>query len=197
MKGNVLANSSAEDRPSTDFYPTPKEVTVALLRYLEIPKGSTIWEPACGDGRMAEVMKELGYDVISSDLNDMGYGTTGVDYINSELVECDWIITNPPFKVSGEFIKTSINHGKPFALLVKSQYWHAQCKAVLFNEFKPKYVLPLTWRPDFLFGKKGGAPTMECLWVVWDTKPTEHTEYALLEKPDLKVKKIHKKNVKS
>jgi len=75
MEGNVLANKSAIDRSKTDFYPTPKEVTVALLKFLDIPKGSKIYEPACGDGRMADVMKDMGYDVIASDLNDMGYVT--------------------------------------------------------------------------------------------------------------------------
>ena len=27
--------------------------------------------------------------------------------------------------------------------------------------------VPLSWRPDFLFGSKSGAPTMEVLWTVW------------------------------
>lgn len=36
--------------------------------------------------------------------------------------------------------------------------------AVLGTE--PSYVLPLTWRPDFLYGAKSGRPTMELLWTV-------------------------------
>ena len=183
MEGNILANKSAVDRSKTDFYPTPKEVTIALLKHLNIPIDSTIWEPACGDGRMAEVMKEMGYKVISSDLNDMGYGSTGIDYLNADMVECDWIITNPPFKISVDFIKKCREHGKPFALLLKSQYWHSKGRIQIFNDYKPKAILPLTWRPDFLFGTKGGAPTMECIWTVWGSKETDYTEYALLEKP--------------
>ena len=185
MDGNILANKSAVDRSKTDFYPTPKEVTIALLKHLNIPKGSTIWEPACGDGRMAEVMKEMGYRVISSDLNDIGYGSTGIDFLNAPMADCDWIITNPPFKISVDFIKQCREHGKPFALLLKSQYWHSKGRIQIFNDYKPKAILPLTWRPDFLFGTKGGAPTMECIWTVWDSEKTDHTEYALLEKPKL------------
>lgn len=186
MEGNILANKSSIDRSKTDFYPTPKEVTIALLKHLNIPKGSTIWEPACGDGRMAEVMKEMGYKIISSDLNDMEYGTTGIDYLKADLVECDWIITNPPFKISVDFIKKCIEHGKPFALLLKSQYWHSKGRIQIFNDYKPKAILPLTWRPDFLFGIKGGSPTMECIWTVWGAKESDHTEYALLEKPKVR-----------
>jgi len=131
---------------------------------------------------MSKVMKDMGYEVISSDLNDMGYGNVGVNFLTTPKHGCNWIITNPPFNVSQEFILKCINHHVPFALLLKSQYWHSKKRYELFNDFKPKYVLPLTWRPDFLFGQKGGAPTMECLWTVWDDKPANETQYILLEK---------------
>jgi len=183
MQGDILTNRSADDRSTTDFYPTPKEVTIALLDYLKIPKESVIWEPACGKGHMAEAMKEKGYAVISSDLNETGYGVNGIDYITEASPMCDWIITNPPFSLSVDFIKRSIEHGKPFALILKSQYWHSKNRMKLFNEFRPKAVLPLTWRPDFLNGAKGGAPTMECIWTVWGTESADYTEYVLLEKP--------------
>ena len=186
MLGNVLTNRNAIDRSKTDFYPTPKEVTIALLKYLKIPKQAVIWEPACGEGHMAEAIKELGYKVISSDINNMGYGEVGIDYLTTPKRECDWIITNPPFCESVNFIKTSITYGVPFALLLKSQYWHTRNRLEMFYGFKPKAVLPLTWRPDFLFGKKGGAPTMDCIWTVWDSIPSNTTEYLLLEKPLIK-----------
>ncbi|ADY54684.1 hypothetical protein Sgly_0318 [Syntrophobotulus glycolicus DSM 8271] len=186
MNGQTLANKTSKQRPATDFYPTPPEVTIALLRYLRLPESTVIWEPACGKGHMAETMKAVGYHVISSDLNDFGYGMTGMDYLSTEIAwhdMIDWIITNPPFSQSVEFIKQGIHNRKPFALLLKSQYWHSKSRMDLFNQFRPRAVLPLTWRPDFLFGQKSGAPTMECYWTVWDRRPAEKTVYELLEKP--------------
>src|SRR5690606_32590086 len=100
-----------------------------------------------------------------------------------DALPISWIITNPPFRDSVAFINRAIQIGKPFAYLLKSQYWHARNKTELFNKFRPKYVLALNWRPDFHFGKKGGSPTMECLWVVWDSRPSETTEYHILSKP--------------
>ena len=44
------------DREKNDFYPTPKKATQAILDVINI-KGS-IWEPACGDGAISEVLKE-------------------------------------------------------------------------------------------------------------------------------------------
>jgi len=183
MKGDILANRSAMDRSKTEFYPTPHEVTLALLKYLEISKNSTIWEPACGEGHMAEVMRDMGYKVVASDWYDHGYGQTDINFIGSDLRQCDWIITNPPFRASVDFINQCIKHGKPFALLLKSQYWHSKNRNEIFNRFKPKLVLPLTWRPDFLFGAKSGSPTMECIWTVWGTSPAKRTEYQPIGKP--------------
>lgn len=185
MQGNILANKSAEDRPKTDFYPTPPEATVALMEFLDIPKDRVIWEPACGEGHMSKVIEGMGYKVISTELNQTSYGENGVDFLNCEPRECSWIITNPPFNISVDFIERAFYLGKPVALLLKSQYWHAQKKTNIFNEYKPKYVLPLNWRPDFHLGQKGGSPTMECLWTVWDGKPSEITEYKILKKPKL------------
>lgn len=185
MNGNLLANRDAVDRSKTDFYPTPANVTKALMEYLNLPISTRIWEPACGEGHMCKALFDLGYtNLIASDLHDMGYGVAGYDYLTAELPECNWIITNPPFKLFEEFVRRSIEHGKPFALLAKSQCWHAECRgAKLFQEFPPKAVLPLTWRPDFHFGKKGGSPTMECIWTVWDNTPSNLTVCLPLIKP--------------
>ena len=46
---DVLANRSAKDRRKLDFYPTPPDVTHALMQFLNLPK-TTVWECACGEG---------------------------------------------------------------------------------------------------------------------------------------------------
>lgn len=185
MNGTILSNRSAVDRNKTDFYATPTEVTVALLDHLEywglITPPSTIWEPACGRGDMADVMFDRGYKVLPSDLYPQIEGMPPTDFLSSEA-KCDWIITNPPFSKATEFITHALELRKPCAFLLKSQFWHAKSRLDLFRGNPPSYVLPLTWRPDFLFGAKSGSPTMECLWTVW--YPDEYeTIYWPLEKP--------------
>jgi hypothetical protein len=171
LNGSILTNRSAIDRNKSDFYETPPEVTTALLQFLEdaehlTPGKDIIWEPACGAGKMAEVMRMAGYDVICTDLNDFGYGRSGVDFLETSQ-PCDWIITNPPFKYATEFVRHALELGFPCAFLLKSQFWHARSRMQLFRENQPTYVLPLTWRPDFLYGAKSGSPTMDILWTVW------------------------------
>jgi len=47
---------------------------VRALLSVETFEGS-IWEPACGDGAISKVLLAAGFDVVSTDLIDRGFGT--------------------------------------------------------------------------------------------------------------------------
>lgn len=182
LGSRIAGGNTAYERCNADYYPTPPEVTESLLNYLELPKGSHIWEPACGEGHMARVISDQGYIVTATDLFYQGYGIGDIDFLKAQLHSCDWIITNPPFKLAEQFIRRCAYHGKPFALLLKSQYWHSKSRYQLFNEIQPTEILPLTWRPDFLFKTRGkGSPLMDCIWCVWRGN-AEKTIYKPLKK---------------
>lgn len=162
---NLNLHGGNGKRRALDFYPTPADVTRALLLFLEDEKiftsqrRVTIWDPACGDGAMVNVFRECGYTGIGSDIID------GVDYLTSPVYPgVKAIITNPPFNLSEQFIRKAVNEALVVCMLLKSQYWHAAKRKALFDEYPPSFVLPLTWRPDF---DGRGAPTMEVCWSVW------------------------------
>lgn len=186
----INGGNSEYGRVESDFYPTPPEVTQALINFLQIPKYSVIWEPACGEGHMAETFISNGYNVIATDLHDRGYGIGGIDFLSIPIQQkYDWIITNPPFSLSANFIEQCINIGVPFALLLKTQYWNAKKRYNLFMEHKPSYILPLTWRPDFLFKKRGkGSPLMDCMWCVWNGYSANSIYIPLLKPQDMENK---------
>ncbi|KAK9679483.1 hypothetical protein QE152_g39964 [Popillia japonica] len=178
LGSRIVGGNTEYGRVKSDFYPTPPEATEALLNFLNLPQGTRIWEPACGEGHMVRVFKDYGYTVFGTDI------ICGVDYLTAPLMECDWIITNPPFVLSQSFIEQSASHNKPFAMLLKSQYWHAKKRLELFNKNQPSQILPLTWRPDFLFGTRGsGSPLMDVMWCVWDGSHGQ-TVYRPLERPN-------------
>lgn len=180
MESLNLANSSTKNkRRSLDFYPTPKEVTHALMKFLDMDE-CVIWEPACGDGAMSKVLKEYGHEVHSTDIRCTGYGLGDIDFLTATK-SCDAIITNPPFKISAEFITHALKQADTVAMVLKSQYWHAKKRIELFKDNPPAYVLALTWRPDFMGGERGGSPTMEVHWTVWMNGDTD-TKYRLLTK---------------
>nr|DAW55829.1 MAG TPA: adenine-specific methyltransferase [Caudoviricetes sp.] len=178
LASRISGGNTAYRRAVSDFYPTPPEATRALLDFLQLPLKTMIWEPACGQGHMVNVMREYGFQVVDTDIQ------TGADFLEAVMPDgVEWIITNPPFSQADAFIKRCVLHGKPFALLLKSQYWHAKKRLSLFRENPPAYLLPLTWRPDFLFGQRGsGSPLMDVMWCVWNSLEAV-TRYIPLERP--------------
>lgn len=78
-----------------DFYPTPPEGTRALLSVERFV--GTIWEPACGDGAISKALKASGYVVVSTDLINRGYGTSGINFLSETASRARNIITNPPY----------------------------------------------------------------------------------------------------
>ena len=81
------------DLDGPDFFPTPAWATYALIDN-ETFKGD-IWESACGNGAMSNVLEQAASTVISSDLYDRGYGEAGVDFLRAKR-RADNIVTNPP-----------------------------------------------------------------------------------------------------
>ena len=108
-KSSALAyvgHNERGDREKDDFYPTPPEATQSLLDRQKFD--GNIWECACGDGAMSELLIKSGYNVYSSDLIDRGYGETGIDFLQSTR-QVDNIVTNPPFNLATEFTIHGLN----------------------------------------------------------------------------------------
>lgn len=172
----IIGGDPNKKRNAMDFYPTPREVTVALLDDLSLSKDVKIWEPACGQNHMVDVIREYGYDVIGTDIQD------GVDFLTADLPEgVSFIMTNPPFSLSEKFIERCIEHEVSFALLLKSQYWHAKKRTKLFRDYTPDLILPLTWRPDFTGQGSSLLDMMWCVW--WHHRPHKYAQYRPLDKP--------------
>ena len=98
---------SGFDRQGRDFYATPTWVTEALLRHVRFR--GPVWEPCCGAGAISTVLATHGYEVVSTDIADCGFGTPGVDFLACRSVHagCRSIITNPPY---GE---AAMHNGQP------------------------------------------------------------------------------------
>lgn len=178
-----LVNSD-RTRQKNDWYPTPEAVTRSFMDYINIDKTEKIWEPCAGDGAMLDVLKQYSDGVYASDLNPQREDINEHDFlfnlIPENISEDYMIITNPPFNIADKIIKQSFGLGfKKLALLMKSTYFHASSRTPLFKTYKPTYVLPLNWRPDFL-GK--GSPVMEVSWFYWETPCADTCSYDVLTK---------------
>lgn len=187
LDNNALTFRSAKNRPKSDFFPTPHDVTASLLTKLALPKSVVLYDPACGGGGMLDVFDRYGYDNWGTDLYEYPKRVNaayGVDFLQKDCLPIDtFIITNPPFSEAEEFIRRALKLKVPFAYVLKSSYWNAAKRMKLFKEHRPSIVYALSWRPNFYpKAKRHGSPTMDIIITLWDTKPAEKTEYDILER---------------
>jgi hypothetical protein len=156
------------ERKKHDFYATPPGTTRPIVPLLQRIFPTKVWECCCGEGDMSLVLKDAGFDVVSTDLVYRGYGKGGIDFLRTIDAEATAIATNPPFDVACDIIEHAlcilgIEH---LALILPAGFWYAQRNAKLFATYRPQYVLPCTWRID---NTGQGSPTMNIQWCVWTT----------------------------
>ena len=159
--------SSGRARQAHDLYETPEWASLVLAPHL--PEQTSIWEPACGSGKMVNAFLKSGFEVFGTDI------CSGVDFLTCpKLVNSETIATNPPYTYAKEFIETALRHTKDswgiVAMLLRTDYDHAKTRSHLFAKcpvFSKKIVLTrrIVW-----FERKGAAPSFNHAWFIWDWK---------------------------
>ena len=165
------------NRQIDDFYPTPPEATEALLNRYEFNKD--IWEPACGDGAISKVLDAKGHNVISTDLNNFGFGKSNVDFLMEPNALASDVITNPPYKLANEFVLKCMDLKiDRFAFLLRLAFLEGQSrKSQIYDIFPPSHILVFSkrltmWRGDEEKPEKSTGTTAYA-WFVWSRAMNE------------------------
>lgn len=137
------SNHVEEERQEDDFYATdPKALDILLCEGGVVLK-SPVLEPACGNGILSDKLKEYGYDVISRDLIDRGYGETGIDFLTDNRKHNGTILTNPPYKYAQQFVEHAldiIEDGDDVYMFLKLQFLEGKARRQLFDTRQLKEV---------------------------------------------------------
>lgn len=176
MRGLNTGNAKAPLRErKNDLYETPSVATEALLRAEKLP--ATIWEPACGRGAICEVLKASGRHVIATDLVDYGYlgAIPRYDFLMtlSAPVGVQAIVTNPPFKLAGEFVKRALGLCPLVIMLLRLAFLESQKRSDILDSGALARVhifrnrLPMMHRDGW--EKKTQSNAMAFAWFVWDS----------------------------
>lgn len=176
----AIMGSRQEPDDSLDYFPTPPWATRALIERV-LPQLGVIAiesakEPACGEGHIAEVLREYCSDVSASDIFDYGYGDAIVDWLDHDHAcgapNSDWIITNPPFGDKAvPFFERSLDLANiGVALFVRLQWLEGIGRyEKVYRDTPPTIVaffverVPLCkgeWKPD-------GDTATAYVWLVW------------------------------
>lgn len=135
-----------------------------------------IWEPACGNGAISQILIDAGHEVLSTDLNDWSYGLSGQDFLVSTSAPVANIVTNPPYNISRPFIYHALSlFEKKLCLLLPLANL---ARATLRDAFShPSFARVWIFSPRLApgtFDKTGRASTgvFDVAWMVWDQAKT-------------------------
>lgn len=170
------------DLDGPDFYPTPAWATHALADN-ESFKGD-VWESACGNGAMSDVLELYSNRVISSDLYDRGFGDAGVDFLTAKRRASN-VVTNPPFNSAEGFVRAGLEKAdRKFALLLRLAFLEgANRQRTIFSLHPPTRVWIFSERITFYPANavQKGSGTTAYAWFVWDRDAAGGTELKWFE----------------
>jgi hypothetical protein len=165
------------DLSGADFFPTPAWATHALVDNESFD--GEIWESACGNGAMSEVLGKCGNSIVSSDFYDRGYGDAGVDFLDCSQRATN-IVTNPPYNSAEGFVHAGLQKAdRKFALLLRLAFLEgANRQRTIFSRCPPSRVWIFSERITFYPANaiQKGSGTTAYAWFVWDKDAPGGTE---------------------
>lgn len=181
----VVASNYA--RKENDLYQTEPWATEALLRHFPV-RGLSVWEPAAGNHLMADVLREGGAFLWTSDIvtYDRPHHWTADFFSNLVLGRdvglasgFDAIITNPPYgngnRDAVRFAELALERTDGLvALLLTAKFDFGKTRRHLFRD-NPRFAakIALVDRIQWFPGETSG--TEDHAWYVWTrSRPFSH-----------------------
>lgn len=186
----VVASNYA--RKENDLYQTEPWATEALLRHYPV-RGAIVWEPAAGNHLMADVLRDHGAGVVTSDIAtyDREHTIPDADFLTGGT-KGDWgpiffdaIITNPPYgkgnRDAVRFAELALErcYGH-VALLLTAKFDFGKTRRHLFAD-NPRFAtkIALLDRIQWFPGETSG--TEDHAWYVWGPVGVTHKPVLLWE----------------
>ena len=171
------SNHSLHQRQEDDFYATSPRAIEKLLE-VETPN-KYIWECACGAGHLSKALLQKGFNVISSDLVNRGFGEdTNLDFLKTSKQFNGDILTNPPYKFAKEFVLKALSlipNGNKVYMFLKLTFYEGKArKKEIFDIYPPKKIyafserIPCAKNGDFDRLKNSGGSAAAYAWFVWE-----------------------------
>ena len=166
------SNHTDRERQKEDYYATEPKATEWLCK-LERFEGR-ILEPSCGEGHMSKVLEAAGYEVVSRDIIDRGYGEVA-DFLAIDNQKRDGnIVTNPPYKYAQQFVEKALSiipEGKKVAMFLKLTFLEGKARRELFRSSPPIRVWVSSSRIKCAMNEefdKYGSSAAAYAWFIWE-----------------------------
>lgn len=169
------SSHSDHEREANDYYATEPRVIDELFERENFT--DTIWECACGEGHLSKEMHKYAKSILSTDLIDRGFGTSGIDFLKVDDVWNGDIITNPPYKFAQEFVEHAMElieksevADLKVAMFLKLTFLEGQARRKMFEKYPPKVVYVYSQRRKCALNgefEKTGSSASAYAWFVW------------------------------
>jgi len=165
------SNHSKHERETHDYYATEPKATELLLELEKFNKN--VWECACGEGHISNILTKNNFKVESSDLIDRNFGKV-YDFLNTDNKKFNGdIITNPPYRYVSEFITKSlsiIKKGNKVAFFLPIRYLEGKARKEIYAKNPPIRIWVSSSRLKCAmngnFDKMKGS-AVSYAWFVW------------------------------
>lgn len=155
-------------RRPLDYYPTDPALTRVMLNRMELPKGLRILEPSAGDGAIANVLREEGFDVITNDIDPQWGCDHTSDFLDPRMEwdGIDAIIGNPPYSHAPAFIRRALQVSDLVVMLLRLTFLEpCDNRRGLVRGMSRCLVLQRCPFTDFT---GGGGDSTTVAWCGWD-----------------------------
>ena len=170
------SNHTEKERQNEDYYATEPAAADWLIK-LEEFNGKPIWECASGENHLADVFKQYGFSVKTSDIVKRTPSTEVIDFLTYDGKWKGHIITNPPYNKAKEFVEKAIelvNDGDKVCMFLKVQFLEGKARKKLFETYPPKRIWVSSSRllcaknGKFEEMRAGGGSAVAYAWFVWE-----------------------------
>lgn len=183
LTGNKTASAAIR---GDDFYASPYAALPPLLvaERRHLPK--VLWEPAAGNGALVIPLRNRGFTVHASDLNDWGcpdchseVDFTGIlgdqhgTMLRSQYGDEFGVVTNPPFNIIEQFVERAVAMAPYVALLCRLAFLESEGRMKWWQQVGLRRVhiiaerLPMMHRHNYT-GPKLSNAGMCFAWFVFE-----------------------------
>lgn len=170
------SNHTDKERQNEDYYATEPAAAEWLIK-LEYFDAKDIWECASGENHLADVFKDAGFTVRTSDIVKRTPRTEVLDFLSCNEKWNGHIITNPPYNKAKCFVEKALElvpDGKKVCMFLKVQFLEGKARKKLFEKYPPRRIWVSSSRllcaknGDFEKMKAGGGSAVAYAWFVWE-----------------------------
>lgn len=181
-EGALTVTSSNFERKRHDLYETEKWATEALLRHFPVD-GLVVWEPAAGNHLMADVLREAGASVVTSDIAtyDRPHDWERNFFLPCEKTNANAIITNPPYgkgnRDAVRFAELALERCDGLvALLLTAKFDFGKTRRHLFQD-NPRFCAKIALLDRISWAANGETGTEDHAWYVWHSHDRVERQY--------------------